>query len=152
VKPIANYLKSIRHTISYAIPIESKLSSVPWPIGPVDPDPIMDQVRLFALGGYESVTLQEGNSFAAIVSGAVGQPIIARLYDMNGVLLGEGVTLGEESASAPAPDGLVPQSRLAVGGLRAGEHYLLQVAPAFDVGPTGVQEISVGFTQQGAGQ
>ncbi|NOZ06473.1 MAG: hypothetical protein GXP41_09025 [Chloroflexi bacterium] len=115
-----------------------------------DPSPVANQLSLYSLGGYQPVGMEQSGTLDTIVSSAGDQPVIARLYDMNGVLLGEGVALGEESAGETVADGQVPQSRLTVGGLSANEYYLMQVVPAFDVGPAGVQDVPVGFTQQAA--
>ena len=107
---------------------------------------------LFGLGGYQLVAIEQGNTFDAVISSEAGQPVVARLYDGTGVLLGEGVALGEESIDARVADGHVPQSRLTVGRLQAGEQYVARIVPAFGVGPAGSEEITVGLAQQGAGR
>ncbi len=117
-----------------------------------DPSPMLDQLSLYSLGGYKPVGMEQAGALNAVVSSAADQPVIARLYDMNGVLLGEGLALGVGSAGETVPDGQVPQSRLTVSGLQANEYYLMQIVPAFDVGPSGMQDVPVGFTQQGTGE
>jgi len=117
-----------------------------------DPSPVANQLSLYSLGGYQPMGMEQSGALDTVVSSAGDQPVIARLYDMNGVLLGEGMTLDAGSAGAPVADGQIPQSRLTVDGLSAGEFYLMQIVPAFDVGATGVQETAVGFTQQAAGE
>ncbi len=117
-----------------------------------DPSPVASQLSLYSLGGYQPVGMEQAGALDTIVSSAADLPVIARLYDMDGVLLGEGVALGSESVGETVADGQVPQSRLTVNSLSANEYYLLQVVPAFDVGPAGAQDVPVGFTQQAAAE
>jgi hypothetical protein len=146
-------LKALQQSIKdFGYPIvslETLLYPFPFP-GP-GPEPIIGQVTLFGLGGYKPVAVEQGNTFDATISSMAGYPVVTRLYDGNGILLGEGVVLGDENIDARVPDGQVPQSRLTVGGLEAGEYYV-QMVPAFEVGPAGAQEITVGFTPQMAGE
>ncbi len=137
------YLKGL------TMPADYPPKPLPWP----DPlsDPSIDQLPLFGLGGYRLV-VAGGDTLAGAIASAAQQPVIGRVYDLDGVLLGEGVESGEESAGERAPDGLVPQSQLNVGGLQPGAPYLLQIVPAFDLGPAGVQSITVGFAAQRAGE
>jgi len=82
-----------------------------------------------------------------LLSSLPDQPVIGRLYDMNGVLLGESlaVDLGMRDRT-PGPTGLVSQERLLVGGLMAGGTYLLQIVPTFDVGPAGTSPSLIGVS------
>jgi hypothetical protein len=127
----------------YLIPsLETLIYPYPFP-GP-DPEPIIDNMSLFALGGYELVSLEQGDTFDAIISSSAGQPVIARLYDGDGVLLGEGAMLGEGDINTRVADGHVPQSRLTVGGLQVGAYYL-QIVPTFGASQIGAQLVDVGF-------
>ncbi|HYN19845.1 MAG TPA: LamG domain-containing protein [Thermoanaerobaculia bacterium] len=96
----------------------------PWP-GP-DPDP----TELPPLGDFRSVLVEKGNLLDLVISSPEGQPVLARLFDEAGVLLGEsrGLTEGD-AAKTQSPAGLVPHSRLRVEGLKADRPYLLQVVP-----------------------
>ncbi len=132
-----------KHSFGYASFPLLTLKHQPWP----DPEPIVNSLPLFQLGGHELLTVDQATTLDVVVSSKGAQPVIARLYDLDGVLLREGIALGEGSASARAPDGYVPRSRLTAPSLQPGGHYVLQIVPAFDVGPTGMQEISVGLTQ-----
>ena len=100
--------------------------------GPNAPDPPPDGER-FTLQdsiGYKTLLLDNGQAVDAIISSNSTRPIIARLYDANGVLLGESQTLGVRgSGRARVPGGLVPQSRLRVDGLKGGTFYFLQFVP-----------------------
>jgi hypothetical protein len=94
----------------------------PWP-GP-DPDP----TELPPLGDFRVIRFEKGGPLDLIVSSPEGQPVLARLFDETGVLLGESEGLDEETAGKiPAPAGMVPHTRLKVDGLEAGGTYLLQV-------------------------
>ena len=125
-------------------------------IEPGAPDP--SPMELFALGGYRPVQVQEGDIFDAIIASVAGQPVIARLYDESGIMLGESVALsGAIQDRTPAPAGQIPYARLTVGGLGRGlpreglgaaqletdQVYFLQIVPAFDIGEGGVIEMSV---------
>lgn len=96
----------------------------PWP-GP-DPDP----TELPPLGDFRSVLVEKGDLLDLVISSPEGQPVLTRLFDEAGVLLGEsrGLTEGD-AAKTQSPAGLVPHSRLRVEGLKADRPYLLQVVP-----------------------
>lgn len=96
----------------------------PWP----GPDPAPSDLP--PLGDFRSVVITNGDLLDLVVSSPDGEPVVARLFDDQGVLLGEGTGVDEATAdSTQAPDGMVPQSRLKVEGLKAGRAYLLQVVP-----------------------
>jgi hypothetical protein len=96
----------------------------PWP----GPDPAPSDLP--PLGDFRSLVIANGDLLDLVVSSPDGVPVLARLFDDQGVLLGEGAGVDEATAgSTPSPDGMVPQSRLKVGGLKAGRAYLLQVVP-----------------------
>jgi len=117
-----------------------------------DPAPEVFGVAVRQLGGMQPVRPGAAGTFDAVISSFRAQPVLARLYGMDGVLVGEGKPLGAESAGLRVADGQLPQSRLRVTGLTAGQNYLVQIVPQFDVGPSGAQEIRVGFTQSMAAQ
>jgi len=92
-----------------------------------DPEPLAigeaGRIRLLQTGGEPGIDL--------ILTSQPGRPIVGRLLDPHGVLLGESRPLGAaERRRARAPNGLFPHSRLTVGGLSGRGGYLLQVVPA----------------------
>ena len=112
----------------------------PWP-GP-DPAP----TELPPLGDYRVIRFENGGPLDLLVSSPDDQPVLARLFDPSGVLVGEGEGLDEATAGkTSAPAGLVPQSRLRVDGLEAGD-YLLQVVPRDAT--KGRQEVPLGFDER----
>jgi hypothetical protein len=130
------------------------------PIGP-DPGPLHVEVSQF--GTYQLVQPAADGTFDTIISSFRNEPVLARLYDLSGVLLGEGTPLGAESISLTVPDGQIPQSHLSVTGLSTcnaipqvssapgscsvSQFYLLQLVPLFDVGSGGHQSITIGLTR-----
>lgn len=110
----------------------------PWP-GP-DPDP----TELPPLGDFRSVLVEKGDFLDLIISSPDGQPVLTRLFDDTGVLLGESRDLTEgDAAKAQSPAGLVPHSRLQVEGLKADRPYLLQVVSR--EGTKESQRVPLGF-------
>ncbi|HWM89562.1 MAG TPA: LamG domain-containing protein [Thermoanaerobaculia bacterium] len=113
----------------------------PWP-GP-DPDP----TDLPPLGDFRVIRFEKGGPLDLIVSSPEGQPVLARLFDEDGVLIAEGKGLDEETAgSTPSPAGMVPQTRLRAEGLEPGGLYLLQVVPRD--GEQGRQQVPLGFDER----
>lgn len=112
----------------------------PWP-GP-DPAP----TELPPLGDFRAVRVENGGPLDLIVSSPESQPVVARLFDGLGVLVGESAGLDEATAvTTRAPAGLVPQTRLRAEGLAAGETYLLQVVPRDAA--TSNQKVPLGFEE-----
>lgn len=112
----------------------------PWP-GP-DPGP----TELPPLGDFRVIRFENGGPLDLIVSSPDGQPVLARLFDASGILVGEGERLDEATAGkTPAPAGLVPHTRLRAEGLEAGD-YLLQVVPRD--GSKGKQQVPLGFDER----
>lgn len=112
----------------------------PWP-GP-DPGP----TELPPLGDFRVIRFENGGPLDLIVSSPDGQPVLARLFDPSGVLVGEGEGLDEATAGkTPAPAGLVPHTRLRAEGLEAGD-YLLQVVPRD--ASEGRQQVRLGFDER----
>jgi hypothetical protein len=112
----------------------------PWP-GP-DPAP----TELPPLGDFRVIRFEKGGPLDLVVSSPGDQPVLARLFDKSGVLVGESEGLDEATADkTPAPAGLVPHTRLQVEGLEAGD-YLLQVVPR----ERGVerQQLTLGFDER----
>ena len=92
------------------------------------PGPDPDPTELPPLGDFRVIRFEKGGPLDLIVSSPEDQPVLARLFDATGVLLGESEGLDEETAGeTPAPAGMVPHTRLKVDGLEAGGTYLLQV-------------------------
>ncbi len=117
-----------------------------------DPPPEASQLALFGLGGYKLVQAGQGGTFDAILSTKNDQPVLARLYDANGILLGESLVQDEASVGRTRiPDGLFPKAHLTVSGLSASDTFLLQVVPGFNVGGTGKAVAKVGLSQKVAG-
>ncbi len=112
----------------------------PWP-GP-DPGP----TDLPPLGDFRVIRFEKGGPLDLIVSSPDGQPVLARLFDQSGILVGEGKGLDEATAGkTPAPAGLVPHTRLRAEGLESGD-YLLQVVPKD--GSKGKQQVPLGFDER----
>ncbi|HEX6865316.1 MAG TPA: hypothetical protein VF414_20985, partial [Thermoanaerobaculia bacterium] len=112
----------------------------PWP-GP-DPGP----TELPPLGDFRVIRFENGGPLDLIVSSPNDQPVLARLFDQSGILVGEGEGLDEATAGkTPAPAGLVPHTRLRAEGLEAGD-YQLQVVPR-DVSK-GRQQVPLGFDER----
>ena len=110
----------------------------PWP-GP-DPAP----TELPPLGDFRPLILEGGDFLDLVLSSPEEQPVLARLFDERGVLVGESEELDESSAAVtPSPSGMVPQGRLRVEGLEQGRAYLLQVIPTHGRGDS--QEVLLGF-------
>lgn len=102
-------------------------------LGPRGPRPDPTPVELGELGDFRLVRLVEGDVLDIALASPETRPVGGRLFDGNGVLLGESVALDREARRGlPAPAGSVPQQRLTVGGLAStsGEAtglYLLQI-------------------------
>ncbi|MEA2558995.1 MAG: large repetitive protein [Acidobacteriota bacterium] len=112
----------------------------PWP----GPDPV--PTDLPPLGDFRVIRFEKGGPLDLIVSSPDGQPILARLFDKSGILVGESKGLDEATAGkTPAPAGLVPHTRLRAEGLEAGD-YLLQVVPRD--GSKGRQQVPLGFDER----
>jgi hypothetical protein len=112
----------------------------PWP-GP-DPGP----TELPPLGDFRVIRFESGGPLDLIVSSPGDQPVLARLFDKSGILIGEGEGLDEATAGkTPAPAGLVPHTRLRAAGLEAGD-YLLQVVPRD--ASQGRQQVPLGFDER----
>jgi len=112
----------------------------PWP-GP-DPAP----TELPPLGDFRVIRFEKGGPLDLIVSSPDDKPVLARLFDASGVLIGEGEALDEATANkTPAPAGLVPHTRLQAEGLEAGD-YLLQVVPREK--EVGRQQVRLGFDER----
>lgn len=116
------------------------------------PAPETREVTIFEQGGFQPLRPNIGGTLNTIISSLGDQPVMARLYDQDGVMIGEGKQLGEESAGKTVPQGQTPQSMLKVGGLAANSFYMLQIVPGFALGSSGQRDITVGLTQQAAGQ
>lgn len=113
----------------------------PWP-GP-DPAP----TELPVLGDFRAIRTERGGPLDLIISSPEDQPVIARLFDDQGLLLGESDGLDEASAGeTPAPAGLVPHTRLRADSLEAGRTYLLQVVPRNR--EQGRQQVPLGFGER----
>lgn len=112
----------------------------PWP-GP-DPDP----TELPPLGDFRVIRFENGGPLDLIISSPEDQPVLARLFDTSGVLVGEGEGLDEATAGkTPAPAGLVPHTRLRAEGLEGGD-YLLQIVPKEK--EVGRQQVPLGFDER----
>jgi hypothetical protein len=115
--------------------------------------PDIQPMTLLQLGGYRAIQIDEEGLLDTVLSTVGDRPVIARLYDDRGVLVGEGTALGEESVGLPSAEGQSPRAALKVPGLTVGAIYLLQVVPAFGLGSAQLAsrqglELPVGFTQQ----
>lgn len=96
-----------------------------------------DVIPVYSLGGGVPVVLKQGQSVDTVISSEAGRPVLARLYDASGVLLGESQDQGLGVQAAPV--GLEPSGRLTVHGLDAGSPYYLQLVPDFTAGPEGLE-------------
>ncbi|HEV8579010.1 MAG TPA: hypothetical protein VGX68_07985 [Thermoanaerobaculia bacterium] len=110
--------------------------------------PEVDQVDVYDLGGYRLVEIGQAGSLDSVISSGFDQPVGARLFDSEGILLGESLAVGEGKLGARIPPGLVPQGQLQVDGLAEG-NYLLQVVPLFDTGAEGVKQVTIGASFAG---
>ena len=105
-----------------------------------------DFVQQLVSRGFRVIRFENGGPLDLIVSSPDGHPVLARLFDPSGVLVGEGKALDEATAGkTPAPAGLVPHTRLQAEGLEAGD-YLLQVVPRD--GSKGRQQVPLGFDER----
>jgi hypothetical protein len=88
---------------------------------------------------YEPLVINNGPGLDAIFSSPRDQTLIVRLYDGDGILLGEGVPPGGSSVdpSAGIRNNLTPQSHLRVEGLTPGMFYFLQLVLTTDAGASG---------------
>ncbi|MFL6293330.1 MAG: LamG domain-containing protein [Thermoanaerobaculia bacterium] len=112
----------------------------PWP-GP-DPAP----TELPPLGDFRVIRFERGGPLDLVISSPDDKPVLARLFDASGVLIGEGEALDEATANkTPAPAGLVPHTRLQAEGLEPGD-YLLQVVPRD--ASKGRQQVPLGFDER----
>lgn len=110
------------------------------------PGPDPGPTELPPLGDFRVIRFENGGPLDLIVSSPGDQPVLARLFDPSGVLVGEGEGLDEATAGkTPAPAGLVPHTRLRAEGLEPGD-YLLQVVPRD--GSQGRQQVPLGFDER----
>jgi hypothetical protein len=90
---------------------------------------------IFDLGGFNPIKLGRGSSLKLTLASPAGQPISGLLFDGNGVLLGESAPLSKaQRRGARVADGLLPVARLSVGGLTAGQTYILVPVGGFPLG------------------
>ncbi|MDP2661379.1 MAG: hypothetical protein Q8R28_11695, partial [Dehalococcoidia bacterium] len=117
--------------------------------------------------------VEAGGLVDMMIASPAGKSVRARLYGLDGVMLGESVpsvdSFGQPSAatasgagdpqrgpaSSPSvaeiqiPDGLTQQSRLRVDGLKAGNLYLLRIVPDFQIDPADTATTPVAISEVG---
>lgn len=111
--------------------------------------PWSDSLPLYALGATVPVEARDGGTIDAVILSPADRPVMARLYDLNNVLVAESGPLdatGPEKARIP--DGLFPQTRLTAVGLTAGGFYLLQVVPVSETGKDAAPITRVGVSSR----
>jgi hypothetical protein len=95
----------------------------PLPQGLISPE-------LGAGAAYSALPLGDAGAVDLVVSSAAEQPAIARLYDLDGVLLSESVVAGDAEASQVGPwGGLVATAHLVARGLTRNQTYIVQIVP-----------------------
>jgi hypothetical protein len=115
------------------------------PFGFTWPKPTPPEIVSPTLAGalYTSFTLGAGSALDIIVSAPTEQPALARLYDLDGVLLAESAPADVPEASAIGSwFGLVPSARIVTQGLSPQQPLVLQIVPAAVGGTLGTAGLS----------
>ncbi|MEZ4868793.1 MAG: LamG domain-containing protein [Caldilineaceae bacterium] len=111
----------------------------------VNPPPYEQVLDLYQLGTYQSMRLEYGDALDVNIAGQADTPVVARLYDKDGILLAESQVLDETATQqAPVPAGLEPQGHLKATGLTTGGNYLLQFTALTPAQQGGAQPTKVG--------
>lgn len=111
-----------------AVPANTPPFGFEWP-KPDPPDPITPTLGLGVL--YTAFVLGNATALDLVVSAAENHSALARLYDLDGVLLAESTPAGDgDLARIGAWAGRVPSARIAVRGLTAHQGLILQVVPS----------------------
>jgi hypothetical protein len=129
-------------------------------IGPRVPGGDPGPIDITDFGIFLPVYVADGDSIDLAVSSPENQKVHMRLYDEQGVMLGESVGFDRATQrQVESAGGKIPQQRLQVGGLRGdrplglrsiiprGRVYFLQIVPESEPGTDSVMPISLSFTE-----